>query len=251
MTTKTLSESCKSFMEDVRLQAGGGSSTPPPPPRHEPAQRRTPQPPAPANGGQPPNHPPAQSGGGGGNGPGGWFKEWSRNNRGWALILGLTGMLLAIIVLFVINDFFTERQISRLERLNRILPAPTTAQVVPTVPEPAPQIVRPAPTAQASAKTIELQDGITPILPENAKIVLRGPITKLVIVNTASRIKSFSGDFKLVLESDGTRAWTPGFDKYDQSPNDMADFINRLPKWPEQNRVRIFVQPGHVLELNT
>lgn len=197
-------------------------------------------------GGRPPVEPPhipGSGGGSGGNSSGGGFKKWAEHNKGWAFILGLTGILLAIIVLFVINDFFTERQIERLERLNRLTPAPNAAQ-----PQ-RPLVVPPRPTVTAK-QTVEFQDGTTPTLPENARIVLHGPITNMVIVNSASRIKSFSGEFKLVLKADGTRAWTSGFNSK-PTPNSMQEFIDRLPKPPEQSEVWIFVPPGGILELNT
>lgn len=124
------------FMQKV-LGVTGNTGGPPAAPNPAPASTTTPvaQSPATSHGGRPPVEPPHIPG----NGSGGGFKEWGRNNPGWALILGLAGALLAIVILFVINDFFTERQVTRLERLNRIPSAPIANQstkAVPTVPAP-------------------------------------------------------------------------------------------------------------------
>lgn len=77
----------------------------------------------------------------GGSSGGGGFTEWRQKNRGWAFILGVACMLLIIIILFLINDYFTEKQVTRLERLSRIPSVPIAAQAAqPSSPVSPPEV---------------------------------------------------------------------------------------------------------------
>jgi hypothetical protein len=90
----------------------------------------------------------------------------------------------------------------------------------------------------APGGTLYAADGDQFIIPENTKTIVREGAT-IVIVNTAWRIKSFSGDFTIERLGAEESASVP-----DQG------YFERLPKWPTQTKVRIHVNSG-VVQLNT
>jgi hypothetical protein len=94
----------------------------------------------------------------------------------------------------------------------------------------------------------DLVDGSEVILPANAKITLRGPMT-VTFVNSAGLIKGFSGDFRLHVENSENWAWTPGYDSK-SPPLTVNDFLGHLRKRTFPNRVTLTIKQG-VVELNT
>lgn len=106
-----------------------------------------------------------------------------------------------------------------------------------------------SPTVPEKSVAIDtMQDGTKVFLSENKQFILHGPMS-VVFVNSAERIKSFSGDFKLHVENSENYAWTPGFSQ-DSPPMSVDDFLRHFRKRKVDANVRIFVNQG-VVQINT
>lgn len=115
------------------------------------------------------------------------------------------------------------------------------------------QAQAPASPVQSSVRVVEdIKDGDVVMLPENARIILQGPMS-FAMANSLQRIKGYKGDFKLHVEESENYSWTSGFSP--QSPALSMDvFLSKFrdlqQRKPIDNRVRMFINNG-VVEINT
>lgn len=210
----------------------------------------------------PPNKPTSHSGGGGGSGDGS-SKRWSSQQKNSAMILIVMGLaILAHQIWWVLADQrkqtydntpagLAQIENDKIRAQKKLVEAQAelAAASGPVKNGAIPQLYT-APQATPAFQVVnDLSDGATAVIPENAKIVLRGPMT-MTILNSAGRIKGYSGDFKVHVENSENWAWTSGFapESPPMTPKDFFWHLRKHPEWP--SRVTIQVNQG-VVELTT
>lgn len=261
-TASQPSSACANFMAHARA-AAAGQPAPAVPQGHaqNPGQQQNPprrqQPANQAQPAQPVQQVHVQAGGGGNNaggnagGGGGGGGNANPNNGpflspkekrglfwiGMIVLVMLAGLGANYAMGLMAMDYQTKDVALQSQRAN-----------IPQRPAQASAAYQPAPVSQPQAQSAarpvidDIRNGMEVTLPENAKIVLDGPM-EVVLLNSAHRIKSHTGDFKLWVENSHNWAWTPGYSsETTTTPMSVDSFLWHLKRRPAETRVRVYVQ---------